>query len=176
MYPIIRLASEMLRARRLPPIPAGDTHVTRVRVRPWDIDVFMDLNNGRLLTLFDIGRFGLFTRLGILKELKAHCWYGTVAGTCIRYRRRITMFQSLELRTRPAGWDDRFVYFEQAFWRDGECCAHAAIRTAITAGRGIVPPAEMIATLGDDPTSPVLPDWIEAWSTAEALRPWPPAF
>jgi len=176
MYPVIRLASEMARARNLPSPPAGETHVSRMRVWPWDIDVFMDLNNGRLLTLFDIGRFGLFTRMGILKQLKAHGWYGTVAGTCIRYRRRITVFQHLELRTRLAGWDDRFIYFEQAFWRDGECCAHAAIRTAITGGKGIVPPTEMIATLDHDPASPALPDWIEAWSTAETLRPWPPAF
>ena len=176
MYPFIRLGHQLIRNRRLPPLAIGETHVTSVRVWPIDLDIFRELNNGRILTLMDLGRFGLFLRLGIPGRLKANGWYGTVAGTAVRYRRRITAFQKLELRTRVAGWDDRFTYFDQALWRDGECCAHAVIRTAIVGKNGIVPAAEAAVGLGFPAESPELPDWISAWAEAERVRPWPPEY
>lgn len=174
MYPIVRLTKEVILNRRRDPISLGDTHVTYLRAWPWDIDVFLDLNNGRILTLMDLGRFGFFVRQGILRVLKDRGWYGTVAGTVVRYRRRITVFQRLELRTRVIGWDGRFTYFEQAFWRGDECCAHAVVRTAITSGKGIVPTDQVAEAMGYAAISPALPDWIADWAAAEMKRPWPP--
>jgi acyl-CoA thioesterase FadM len=174
MYPLIRLAKEVFLNRRRDRLALGETHVAYMRVRPWDIDVFLDLNNGRILTLMDLGRFGFFVRMGILKVLKEHGWYGTVAGSVVRYRRRITVFQRLELRTRVLGWDDRFTYFEQAFWRGPDCCAHAVVRTAITTGKGIVPSVEVAKSMGYGEISPPLPDWVADWAAAETKRSWPP--
>ena len=174
MYPFARLAKEIVLNRRRGPIALGATHVTHLRAWPIDIDPFLDLNNGRILTLMDLGRFGYFVRMGILKTLKARGWYGTVAGSAVRYRRRITAMQKLELRTKLIGWDDRFIYFDQAFWKGEECCAQAVIRTAITTGRGFVPAGEVATSMGFDAKSPPLPDWIIAWDSAETDRPWPP--
>lgn len=174
MYPFIRIAKETVSARRTPRLGPGETHVTRLVVWPWDIDLFRDLNNGRALTLFDIGRIGLFVRMGLFRMMKARGWYGTVAGTAIRYRRRITVFQRLELRTRLIGWDARFIYFEQGFWRGGECAVHAVVRTALTTGTGIVPTAEAARAAGLPEASPELPAWVRTWAEAERLRPWPP--
>ncbi|MDX1744207.1 MAG: acyl-CoA thioesterase, partial [Ruegeria sp.] len=174
MYPLFRTTKELWINRKADPLPIGQDHVTHLMAWPWDIDIFLDLNNGRVLTLFDLGRLGLFQRMGVLTALKSHGWYGTVAGTAIRYRKRITMFQRLELRTRIVGWDDRFTYFEQAFWRGDDCAAHAVIRTAITSGKGIVPTEEVARALGLPNESPELPDWIKQWSQAEGLRNWPP--
>lgn len=174
MYPFVRLAKEVALNRSRPPLAMGDVHVTHLRAWPFDIDPFLDLNNGRILTLMDLGRTGYFVRLGIPKILKEKGWYGTVAGSAVRYRKRITAMQKLELRTRVIGWDRRFIYFDQAFWRGGECCAHAVIRTAITTGKGIVPTSEIAGAMGYDPVSPPLPAWILAWDAAEQDRPWPP--
>lgn len=174
MYPIVRTTLELWRSRKAPPLELGEDHVTPVFVRPWDIDIFLDLNNGRVLTLFDLGRLGLFKRMGILTALDKHGWYGTVAGTAIRYRKRITVFQRLELRTRVIGWDERFTYFEQAFWRGSDCMAHAVVRTAITSGKGIVPTREVTDALGLPREGPSLPEWVQRWSEAENQRPWPP--
>ena len=174
MYPVVRMAKELWLHRSAEPLPIGADHVTTIFVWPWDMDVFLELNNGRALTLFDLGRFGLFRRMGVLSALKRNGWYGTVAGTAIRYRRRITVFQKLELRTRIVGWDDRFTYIEQSFCRGDDCAVHAIIRTAITSGRGIVPSSEVARAFGLPEESPDMPDWIRRWSEAEALRPWPP--
>lgn len=171
---MIRFTKQILLNRRATPVALEEAHVTKLRAWPWDIDVFLDLNNGRILTLMDLGRIGYFVRNGVIQALRRKGWYGTVAGSVIRYRRRITMFQKLELRTRLAGWDARFIYFDQTFWRGDECCAHAVVRTAITNGKGIVPTGEVAEVLGYAPQSPELPAWIKAWDGAEQQRPWPP--
>ncbi len=176
MYPLFRFTKAILLNRNRPALALGEPHVTDMLVWPWDIDPFLDLNNGRILMLMDMGRIGLFARMGIPKVMKAKGWYGTVAGSTVRYRRRITMFQRIQLRTRVIGWDARFIYIDQAFWRGEECCAHAVIRTAITTGRGIVPTGEVAEAIGFAPERPALPDWITAWDAAECDRPWPPEF
>ncbi|MDJ0638528.1 MAG: acyl-CoA thioesterase [Paracoccaceae bacterium] len=174
MYPVIRLLKETYVNRRRAPLAVGETHVTHMRAWPWDIDIFLDLNNGRILTLMDLGRFGLFVRIGILKVMKERGWYGTVAGSAVRYRRRITVMQKLELRTKVIGWDDRFTYFDQSFWQGDTCCTQAIIRTAITTGKGIIPTSEVAQAMGFAPESPPLPDWVAAWAKAERERTWPP--
>lgn len=176
MYPFLQMAKELYLNRNRPMPSLGETHVTQVRIWPWDIDPFLELNNGRVLTLMDLGRFGIFQRLGVPRLLKVHGWYGAVAGSTVRYRRRITVLQKLELRTRVLGWDARFIYFEQAFWRGDECCAHAVLRVAVTGGRGIVPTDEIAQAFGFPTESPDLPDWVKAWAEAEQARPWPPEF
>ena len=60
-------------------------------------------------------------------------------------------------------------------WRGGECCNHMLLRGAITSANGIVPPAQLMQAAGRDATSPALPDWVQAWIAADAMRPWPPA-
>lgn len=175
MYPVIRLAKQIVLNRKAGRITLDETHLAYMRAWPWDIDVFLDLNNGRILTLMDLGRIGFFTRNGVIKTLKENGWYGTVAGSVVRYRRRITMFQRLELRTRVLGWDARFTYFEHSIWHKEHCCTHAVVRTAITNGKGIVPTDQAAKALGFDTESPPLPDWVKAWDGAEQQRPWPPS-
>jgi len=176
MYPFVRMAKELFQNRNAPVLALGDTHVSDIFIWPWDIDPFMELNNGRVLTLLDLGRFGLLQRLKVPRLLKDNGWYGTVAGSVVRYRRRITVFQRLELRTRILGWDARFIYIEQALWRKSECCAHAVVRIAISGGNGIIPTEEIAHAFEFPPESPELPSWVSAWAEAETNRTWPPEF
>jgi acyl-CoA thioesterase FadM len=175
MYPVPRLMIETLRHRHRP-LGLFDTHVTRVTCLPWDLDPWMELNNGRTLTLYDLGRMPLVHRIGMIRALDANGWGMTAAGTHVRYRRRVRLFHRVDLCSRLIGWDDRFLYIEQAMWRLGEALNHILVRQAATEGaRGILPPARLIAAMGHpDLASPPLPDWVAAWAAAEALRPWPP--
>ena len=174
MYPFFRLAKELAVHRKATPLQVGDTHVTHLICWPWDIDLWMELNNGRTLTMMDLGRVVLFQRLGIVGPMRRKRWVGTIAGASIRYRRRVRMFERIEMRSRIVGWDERFTYAEQSLWKGGECCSHALLRMAITSGKGIVPSAELAREIGLPAQSPALPEWVTAWTGAEALRPWPP--
>jgi acyl-CoA thioesterase FadM len=179
MYPYIRLAQAIWRARRSPPLGIVDTHVSQHRIWPWDLDPWMELNNGRTLTLFDLGRIPMSLRLGFHRAAQENGWGLTVAGNSTRYRKRVTVFTVLTHRARVLGWDDRFAYVEQSFWNGDDCTAHMLLRSAFIAARGsgksgIIPPATVVRALGQNPVSPALPDWARAWIDADAMRNWPP--
>jgi acyl-CoA thioesterase FadM len=174
MYPFVRMFKEIRRARRMAPLGFCDAHVSHHVCWPWDLDFWMELNNGRTLTLFDLGRLPLAERTGLVRVLRAKGWGLTVAGSTVRYRRRVTMFSKLTMHSRCIGWDKRFLYIEQSMWRGEECTSHALIRMAVVGKSGMVPPAEVAAAMAAV-DGPALPDWVAAWIAADATRPWPPA-
>lgn len=176
MFPFIRLAVEMRRAKHMPTLPnLTDEHVSEHICWPWDMDLFLELNNGRALTLFDLGRLGMAQRVGLIDTLKRERWGLTMAGSSVRYRRRIRNMERFTVRSRAVCWDDKFTYIEQSMWkRNGECANHVLYRAAVTDANGLVPPHRVLSAMGQEATSPAKPLWIESWCAAEAQRPWPP--
>lgn len=174
MYPFLRLWWHSAQARRMPAMGPFDVHPITTRIMPWDIDPFHELNNGRTLTLYDLGRIPMLNRLNVRPGLAARGWRPTVAGLSVRYRRRIVVFDRLEMLNRILGWDDRFFYMDQSLWRAGDCCNQLYVRMAFTTGTGIIPTSEVAAAAGWPTASPPLPAAVTAWAEAEAQRPWPP--
>ncbi|MBN8189016.1 MAG: acyl-CoA thioesterase [Salipiger thiooxidans] len=175
MYPFIRMAKEIWKFRNAPKLGLGEIHVSHHRCWPWDIDLWKELNNGRTLTLYDLGRIPLAQRSGLIPLLRRERWGLTMAGACVRYRRRIRTFERVEMRSRLIGWDHRFMYLEQTMWKEnGDCANHAVYRGAITDRNGIVPTERVMTGLGYDAVSPELPEWVTLWLQAEDARPWPP--
>lgn len=175
MYPVIRMVKDLVKHRNAPRLHPLGTHVSRHRCWPWDIDLWMELNNGRTLTLLDLGRLPLAMRIGLISVLRKKRWNMTMGGVIVRYRRRIRPFESFEMRSRAIWWDERFVYLEQSMWKnDGECANHAMYRAAIVDKNGIVAPQKVIDEMGFEGERPEAPDWVTKWVAAENARPWPP--
>lgn len=174
MYPYIRLGKEVLKARQAPPLGILDTHVSQHICWPWDIDPWRELNNGRTLTLYDLGRVPLGIRTGLARVVRRHGWGMAIAGNSTRYRRRVRVFERITMRSRCLGWDARFIYIDQTMWRGDECTSQMLARSAFTSKQGIVAPAQVMAALGHAGPSPALPDWVAGWIAADAQRPWPP--
>lgn len=175
MYPIMRMVKELIKYRNAAPLPLTGIHVSAHRCWPSDIDLWMELNNGRTLTLFDLGRIPLARRIGLIDVLRRERWSMTMAGATVRYRRRIRTFEKIEMRSRAVFWDERFVYLEQSMWKqNGECANHALYRAAVTDKTGIVSPDRVMAAMGRNDPAPEAPEWVAAWIAAEATRPWPP--
>ena len=176
MYPVIRFAKALVLSRKATPLGLGQTHVSHHRCWPWDLDIWMELNNGRTLTLYDLGRIPLAQRSGLLALLRRERWGLTMAGAVVRYRRRVRAFDRIEMRSRLIGWDARFMYLEQSMWKaNGDCASHAVYRGAVTDRGGIVPTERVLAAMGTEPdAAPTLPEWVRDWLAAEDKRPWPP--
>ena len=174
MYPVVRLFKEQI-THRAAPIGLFETHVSRHICWPWDLDPWMELNNGRTLTLYDLGRIPWSQRIGLIGAIRKNRWGMTVAGSSVRYRRRVRMFQRIEMHSALVGWDHRFVYMQQSMWRGGAALNHLLVRLAVTDDTGILSPHRLIEAMGHaDRASPALPDWVQAWIAADAQRPWPP--
>ena len=174
MYPLRRQILESLRARRLPPLAPGEAHRHRFRVMPWDIDPFLDLNNGRILTLMDVGRIALAQRMGLIAALRRRGWGFAMAGSAPQYRKRVTMWARCETVSRLVGRDSRFIYIEQQLLAGGAPAAQVMCRSVITERGRLVPVDEVAAEMGAPDWDPPKPAWVEAWIEAETLRPWPP--
>lgn len=174
MYPFFRLVAHTLSAYRKPKLPVDAVHSSSHICWPTDIDMFGEMNHGRILTVFDQGRFGLAARNGLLDVVLKQGWALTMAGVSVRYRRRILPFRRYEMRSKFWGLDDRFLYLEQSMWRNGECCASALYRTTALRSGKMVPVAEVAAALNVNPEDHPVPDWVEDWAQADAKRPWPP--
>jgi len=134
----------------------------------------MELNNGRTLTLYDLGRIPMVRRTGLIGAMSQRGWSFTVDGSSVRYRRRVTVFNRLEMRSAVIGRDHRFIYIQQSMWHKGEATSSALFRLAVTGPDGIVPTDMVVAELGQPDWNPALPDWVQAWIDAEVQRVWPP--
>ncbi len=174
MYPFIRMAYHMAKHRNAPQLPADGVHVSQHMCWPVDIDMWSELNNGRTLTLYDLGRIQLARRMGLVAALRRRGWGMTMAGVTARYRRRVVMFDRFEMRSKAIGHDGRFFYLQQSMWKKEEAISSVLYRVAVVGKSGIVPTTEATAEMGFPDWNPEMPDWVQAWNGAENMRVWPP--
>jgi acyl-CoA thioesterase FadM len=141
--------------------------VLRFRVMPGDLDFNAHMNNGRYLSLMDLGRTDLVVRAGLLRAAWLKRWRPVLGGATIRYRRSLRPFQRFELRTRLLGWADRWFVFEQRFVADGQIYALALARGVFVGRDGTVSPEATLAAVGVSIPSPPLPSYVAAWGQAD---------
>ena len=169
---IFRLLRVLVSALFRPRLEPLDESVVRFRVLPNDLDFNLHMNNGRYLTLMDLGRVDLLVRSGLVRQMRRRRWGGVVASVAVRYRRPLNLFQRYELRTRLLGWDERWVFLEQRFTRRGEPVATAVVKTQFFHAQGRVAPREIADAIGFRGAPPVMPEAIADWQDAEArLQP-----
>jgi acyl-CoA thioesterase FadM len=164
---ILRLVCVVLAAFRGTRLHPLDESVLSFRVFPNDLDTNLHMNNGRYLTLMDLGRLDLLLRLRVVREVRRRRWNPVVASLAIRYRRSLKPWQRYELRTRLMGWDDRWFFMEQSFTRGGELMAHAIVKALFVGPEGRVRPQELVDATGYEVDRPEIPDAIRRWEAAE---------
>jgi acyl-CoA thioesterase FadM len=148
-----------------------DESVLKMRVFFSDMDFYPELNNGRYLTLMDLGRIELALRTGLWRTVRQKKWGLVVAGASIRYRHKLKAFRRFTLHTRIVAADRRWFYFHQFTSRKGKIYSSALVRTGITSRLGVVPVRKVLEALGVPDWDPGMPDWVEAWINAEKLSP-----
>jgi len=172
MYPYLRLLKLLVFKPSRESFTINSESVIKLRVCLVDIDPFMELNNGRYLTMMDFGRFDVASRTGLWKVIKNKGWGLAVAGSSVRYRHRLKLFQKYELKTQVVGYDDKWFYFHHKIVRKEQIHCTALIRTAVTSKNGIVKSQEVLSAMNYKELAPTMPEWVKAWAKADELRPW----
>ena len=160
-----RLLLFMIRVRFRSRLGIWDTSHVTFRVNPLDLDLQRHMNNGRYLSLMDLGRMDLMLRSRFWQRITGQGWYPVVAGQTITYRRSLLLWERFDLASRVIGHDDRWIYMEQVFRRDGQVVADAIVRARfLRRTGGSVPVDELIALVGRLPEHLTLPEWVTEWN------------
>lgn len=140
-----------------------DTSSLMYRVWPFDLDTSMHMNNGRYLTLCDLGRLDVMVRTGLWDQTIKNGWVPVVADLAIRYRRELKGWQKIRLDTRILGWDDTSAIFEHAIWiangpRKDTLSAIVVVRAGLydRKAKAYVTPKKLMALTGEQVDQPDL--------------------
>ena len=171
MYPWFRVIKAMV--VKQPPLESiWDTSDLNMRVWPSDIDIMGETNNGRFLTLMDFGRYDLYFRLPWVREaVRRNNWGAVVAGSSVRYRKRLFAFQKFTLYTRLLAADDRWLYLGHSIERRDTIHVSGLFRIAVTDASGIVPVTKVAEEAGVE-IKQFVPEWIKSWDESDQIRPW----
>ena len=141
-----------------------------MRTLPTDIDLLRHMNNGRYLSLFDLGRWDLLIRTGLADATRKQGWYPVVSNETITFRKSLNLWQSFVIETRFIGHDDRAFFLEHRAVVDGEIYAQAIIRARmLRRSGGTVPHEELFAAIGRPEGLPDVQPWLHDWAAASGL-------
>ena len=137
------------------------------------------MNNGRYLTIMDLGRPDLIVRMGILRPMIKYGWMPVLTTNIIRFRRELKMFEPFELESGIRYWQNTTFVMEHRIRFVKGKRAGAIAATALVKGgfydrkeRKFITMERLLQELGlTELTSPPLTPEIEALLAAEdALR------
>ncbi len=171
MLLFFRFLFAMILGRLRPRIDVMGTSVSRFTVMPTDCDLNFHLNAGRYVSFMDVARMDLLSRTRVVGPLLKHGWRPMMGGIVVRYRRSVLPFRRFEIRSRVAGWDEKWIYVEHIVERNGTLHAHAYVRTVIRKRDGNATPGEVLALVGrEELSSPPLPEFVLTWRDSEDRR------
>jgi acyl-CoA thioesterase FadM len=152
-----------------PRLHALDESLLTFRVWLNDLDVNAHMNNGRYMTLTDLGGLDMMVRTGLFKFLLKYKWRPIIASVMVRYKHALRPFQRYQLRTRLLCWDQKWFFAEHRFERGGEIVAIGMAKGLFRGPAGNVKPAEVFKALGYHVDSPPVPEAVAIWLQSEAL-------
>jgi acyl-CoA thioesterase FadM len=153
---IFRMFLTIFFANRASTLGPLDKSHKAMRVLPNDLDVQMHMNNGRYLSIMDLGRIDLMVRTGFWTIARKSGWFPVVGSVRVDYRRQLTVFQRYDMTSQIVGWDDRWIFLEQQFLVGEKIHARAIFKTMIRSKAGLVTPADVMKATGVDIASPEL--------------------
>ncbi len=154
-------------------LPAGASHLT---FRTWfhDLDTSMHMNNGRYLTLMDLGRLDLMIRSGLVKTALKKKWTPIASSVAIRFKREVRLFGRFRMESRIVAWDKTQVIIEQTTYLEtgrhkGQIASHAFFKGGLYErhNKRFVPIDELMAAIGVNEPSPPMSAEIEAFLAAD---------
>ncbi|WEK60990.1 MAG: acyl-CoA thioesterase [Candidatus Microbacterium colombiense] len=157
------------RGKTLDPNAVGSIRLTTL---PTDIDILRHMNNGRYLSLFDLGRWDLLIRTGLFDAMNERGWYAVVSSETVTFRKSLELWQRFEVQSRFIGHDEKALFLEHRAVVNGEVYAKVIVRARmLRRSGGTVPHDELFATLGKPEGLPEIDTWIHDWAAASALPP-----
>jgi acyl-CoA thioesterase FadM len=146
----------------------------QLRVLPNDLDLNRHMNNGRFMTVLDLGMVEAVVRSGFMKTIRSLGGHLVAGGALITFRRSLNPFDKYTLRMRYLGTDGQWHVFSFVFLQaSGAVSAKGLLKGAgVRKSMGIIPSAllwrQFSERFGVEVTPPELPPHAREWLSLEA--------
>jgi acyl-CoA thioesterase FadM len=146
----------------------------QLRVLPNDLDLNRHMNNGRFMTVLDLGIVEAVVRSGFMKAIRSLGGHLMTGGALITYRRSLNPFAKYTLRLRYLGTDGQWHVFSFVFLQaSGAVSAKGLLKGAgVRKGKGIIPSSLLWQQFQDrfglEVKPPALPEYAREWLSLEA--------
>ena len=138
-----------------------DVSTLRFRVLPTDLDTNLHMSNSIYLSIMDLSRLDLITRLGFVKHVFLSGWQPMIGNAYVRFRRGLTPFRAYEVESKLVSWDEKWVYIEQKFVSRGKTVAQGYVKGLFCIKGKPIPISQVIETMGWEVEDPPHPSWVD---------------
>jgi acyl-CoA thioesterase FadM len=144
---------------------ATESSTIKLRVLPTDLDVFNHMNNSRYLSMMDLGRLDLITRMGLTPLMYSKKWFPLVAKVQVQYKKPLNLFERYELTTRIVDLDEKWFYIEQVFSKGDDLIARGWLKGIVRGPKGNIPTQTVLDELrlpvGEVDVSEEFKNWMQ---------------
>lgn len=144
---------------------------TRFRVNPFDLDLNFHMNNGRYLSLMDLGRMDLMMQAQVFTKLFRLGYYPVVVSESIRFKRSLEFLETFSMKTQIESWDEKDFYIRQEFWGEKDLVAVGYIKGRFRqrGRKGSVPTPEIFEKIDRPMPTPQKSDLALSQTQTESL-------
>lgn len=121
------------------------------------------MNNGRYLSLMDLGRLDYMHQVGLLWPCASRRWLPVLGATQMTYRRPINLWQRFSIESELEYWDDKWLVMKQTFVMGGAIVASGRIRGLFLGPQGKIRPAQILEAAKIQAQSPPASADLKLW-------------
>lgn len=120
------------------------------RIYPNDLDINLHVNNGRYLTLCDLGRIDLFIRSGLARVMMKEKWFPVVGSVTMKFIKPLHVFDRITITSRVTRWDEKYFYSTHQIYRREVLVSEGTSRSLVVSRKsGRVTPEVVIRTVNE---------------------------
>ena len=118
------------------------------RIYPNDLDLNLHVNNGRYLTLCDLGRIDLFVRSGLASVMMKKKWMPVVGNVTMTFIKPLFAFDKIRIVSQVTHWDEKYFYSTHTIFKGDVKVSEGTSKSLVVSKEyGRITPDEVIQTV-----------------------------
>ncbi len=142
-------------------IDVTDESILKLRVLPTDLDLNFHMNNGRYLTIMDIGRTDMTMKMNLHKLIIKKKLGVVTAGINILFFKELAPFSSYQLHSKILCWDENWVYVQQDFMKNSKVHARSIAKMTFTKSGKKIRTDIILSHFGENIKSAPMPSFLK---------------
>lgn len=134
------------------------TDISTLSFRVWPPEADKKyMNNSSFWTITEMGQMEFLFRTGFYKFCRLYHWSPLVGSQKMVYRKPLKRFERFQLKSKIILHDDKWLYFEQTFLKDGQLIANSLVKVLFRGKNGSIPVQQILSVLGQELNLPHKP-------------------